>query len=155
MNKAVILVALLVLGVAAMGVFAMSGNPSDAPSLGTVVVHKSPTCGCCGVYASYLKRQGYDVEVHNTNDVEAKKQELGVPYELVSCHTSEVGGYVVEGHVPEEAVAKLLTEKPDIKGIGMAGMPAGSPGMGGSQAEPFVVYEILDDGSKGGVFMTL
>ena len=135
----------------------MRGASSSTPAKGLAVVHKSASCGCCGVYATYLKREGYDVDVHNTSDsgLSEKKRELGVPNELESCHTSEVGGYIVEGHVPEEAIAKLLAEKPDIKGIGMAGMPQGSPGMGGGKSGPFVIYEIENDGTQGGVFVTL
>lgn len=118
-------------------------------------IYKSPTCGCCGVYASYMKKEGYDVETKNVGDLSAIKRELGVPNDLESCHTMEVEGYVVEGHIPEEAVQKLLMEKPDIKGIGMAGMPAGSPGMPGPKTEDFVIYEINHDGTTGPVFVTI
>src|SRR3989338_865102 len=146
----------IVLAAALAGVFVLAGGDprSGAPEKAAVALHKSAACGCCGVYGSYLRREGYGVEVHNTNDLAAKKRELGVPRELESCHTSEVGGYVVEGHVPEEAIAKLLQEKPDIVGIGMGGMPSGSPGMPGPKQGPFVIYEI-GRGSLGGVFMTL
>jgi len=122
---------------------------------GKMVLHKSSTCGCCGVYGSYMKKLGYDVETHNTDDLESVKTDLGIPYELASCHTSEIGGYVVEGHIPEEIIAKLLEEKPNIKGIGMAGMPSGSPGMPGPKTEDFVIYEITHEGIEGSIFATL
>jgi hypothetical protein len=83
------------------------------------------------------------------------KKRFGEPEELGSCHTMEIDGYVVEGHIPKEAIQKLLTERPDIKGIGMAGMPMGSPGMPGRKAGDFVVYEITRDGTQGEVFATL
>ncbi len=67
----------------------------------------------------------------------------------------EVAGYVVEGHIPEAAIQKLLTEKPDIKGIGMAGMPSGSPGMPGPKNAEFVIYEITHEGERGSVFMRI
>lgn len=118
-------------------------------------VYKSPSCGCCGVYASYMQKEGYEVMIENSNDMSSVKHELGVPHELESCHTTEVGGYVVEGHMPNEAIEKLLSEKPDIKGIGMPGMPSGSPGMPGPKNEDFVIYEITHSGEKGGVFMTI
>jgi hypothetical protein len=153
MNKTVILIALLVLGAVAFGAMFMLGEPKQ--SLDEVVVYKTATCGCCGVYTSYLKREGYDVEIKNMNDLRDIKSDLGVPQDLFSCHTSKVAGYVVEGHVPGAAIAKLLAEKPDIKGIGMAGMPIGSPGMPGPKEGPFVVYEITHDGAQGDVFMTL
>ncbi|MCR4325901.1 MAG: hypothetical protein NUV59_03830 [Patescibacteria group bacterium] len=156
MNKFII-IALLVAGVATLGFVFTRGSSSGTPPLGQVVIHKSASCGCCGVYATYLKREGYGVDVHNISDSDlgAKKREIGVPYELESCHTSEVGGYIVEGHIPEEAIAKLLADKPDIKGIGMPGMPMGAPGMGGSKMSDFVVYEITQDGERGDIFMTL
>src|SRR3989344_3592869 len=157
MSKTTILSALFVVVVAAAGIAFTSGTPSDGSSLGSVVVHKSPTCGCCGVYVSYLKKLGYGVEVHdiNDNDLAAKKRELGIPYELESCHTSEVGGYVVEGHIPGETIAKLVALKPDIKGIGMPGMPMGAPGMPGTKMGNFVIYEITHDGAQGDIFVTL
>lgn len=118
-------------------------------------VHKSPTCGCCGVFASYLGRQGYDVDVHNVADMANVKNELNVPHELESCHTTEVAGYVIEGHIPHEAIEKLLAENPDIRGIGMPGMPSGSPGMPGAKTGDFVIYEITEAGERGDVFVTL
>lgn len=118
-------------------------------------VYKSPTCGCCGVYASYLKKEGYEVDVENTQDMSAIKQRFGVPYELESCHTMEIDGYVVEGHIPEAVVHKLLTERPDIKGIGMQGMPSGSPGMPGPKNDDFIIYEINHDGTQGDIFETI
>jgi hypothetical protein len=128
---------------------------SGAAKIASAVLHKSPTCGCCGVYGSYLKKLGYGVEVHETNDLASVKSELGIPQEVESCHTMEVEGYVVEGHVPEEAVEKLLAEQPEIKGIGMAGMPSGSPGMPGRKTSDFIIYEITHEDTQGAVFMIL
>ncbi|MDP3989373.1 MAG: DUF411 domain-containing protein [bacterium] len=153
---------IVVIGVVVLGM-SMAPRESALPdveeianaSMGTIALHKSPTCGCCGVYGSYIKKMGGDVEVHNTNDMDSVKEELGVPNELLSCHTMEVGGYVVEGHIPFEAIQKLLTEKPDIRGIGMPGMPQGAPGMPGSQQEDFVIYEIDHEGNAHNVFVTL
>lgn len=120
-----------------------------------VTLHKSPFCGCCGEYSQYLYGKGYTINTEETQDMDFVKKELGVPYELESCHTMEIAGYVIEGHVPEEAIMKLLADKPDIKGIGMAGMPSGSPGMPGPKNEDFVVYEITHEGEKGNVFIVL
>jgi len=64
------------------------------------------------------------------------KQRLGVPAELMSCHTAEVDGYVLEGHVPAAAILRLLAERPDAKGLAVPGMPAGSPGMDSSGIAP-------------------
>ena len=120
----------------------------------TMTLHKSPYCGCCGSYGEYMEDLGYEVIVKETEDMDKVKNDFGVPYELGSCHTTRIDGYVVEGHVPEEAIKKLLMEKPNIKGIGMSGMPSGSPGMPGTK-EDFMVYEINNDGTKGNLFLKL
>ena len=63
-----------------------------------------------------------------------------MPLGLRACHTAQVGDYVIEGHVPPEIVLRLLREKPDVKGLGVPGMPVGSPGMEGPGAQPYTVY---------------
>lgn len=142
-----------------LGWYSVSGTAprsSQEPSAtGTVVtVYKSPSCSCCGSYASYLETQGYGVVIELTEDMTTLKSSLGVPATLESCHTSMVEGYIIEGHVPVEAIKKLLTEQPDIKGIGLAGMPSGSPGMPGPK-EDFLVYTIEHDGTQGELFIKL
>ena len=126
----------------------------DAGALGVAVVHKSPTCDCCGAHEDYLAGSGFATQdaVHD-EDLTAWKEAQGIPRELWSCHTTEVGGYFVEGHVPVETIERLLAEQPDIDGIALPGMPAGSPGMGGVQEEPLVV-EAFVGGSPAGVFDT-
>ena len=91
--------------------------------------------------------------VHDVEDPVTVKQVAGVPSELYSCHTAAIGGYTVEGHVPIEAIERLLEERPAIQGIGVAGMPAGSPGMGGPTNTPFTAYA-FNDGQVGEPFMT-
>lgn len=120
----------------------------------SITMHKSPNCGCCGRYGEYLEEKGYAVTVNETEDMDAVKEKLAIPSELKSCHTLEIGGYVIEGHVPKAAIAKLLAERPDIKGIGMAGMPTGSPGMPGLKKE-LKIYAIDNDGTKGSLYETL
>lgn len=146
---------LVVIAVAGLMVFSSPSSPADREAIAAVTLHKSPYCGYCGVYGSYLEGLDYDVAVNDTEDMASIKEELGVPYELESCHTMEVAGYVIEGHIPEAAIQKLLDEQPDIKGIGMGGMPSGSPGMPGPKNEDFVIYEITHDGAKGDVFMAI
>lgn len=118
------------------------------------IIHKDRYCGCCGKWGSYMEGNGYETETVIEDDMEKIKDRLGVPYELQSCHTAEIDGYVVEGHIPNEAIEKLLSERPDIKGIGMAGMPSGSSGMPGPKGD-FLIYEINHDGTKGDLFMKL
>lgn len=110
----------------------------------TVIVHRSETCGCCGEYEDILAEDGFDVVQEMYADVAAVKDSFGIPSDQWSCHTNEIDGYFVEGHVPIEAIDDLLATRPDIDGIALAGMPAGSPGMAGEQTEPFVVTTVVD-----------
>ncbi len=121
----------------------IKGVVSTSPSE-KIVVYKSPDCGCCVKWISYMKGQGFEVEEINKEDSSSIKNEYSIPNELQSCHTAVVGGYFVEGHVPVEAVNKLLEERPDIDGIGLAGMPSGSPGMPGLKTEKFEIYSLKD-----------
>ncbi len=105
-------------------------------------LYKDPQCGCCEGYAAYLSEHGYKVTVVDTHDLPLIKQEHSVPAGLEGCHTTIVDVYVVEGHVPVGTLNRLLTEKPNIKGISLPGMPQGSPGMSGTKSGPFTIYEI-------------
>ena len=108
---------------------------------GVVRVYKSPTCGCCADWVDHLREAGFRVEVSDREDVTRAKVELGVPPSLGSCHTAVVDGYVVEGHVPAEDIRRLLAERPDVVGLAVPGMPAGSPGMElpGGRTDPYDV----------------
>lgn len=112
-----------------------------------ITVYKSPTCGCCGGYIAELRRQGAEVLVEEVSDAVLieKKKEFGVPAEYYSCHTSRMDGYTLEGHIPMSALVQLRTERPQIAGIALPGMPAGSPGMGGVQTAPFEVMTLEGD----------
>ena len=98
-------------------------------ALPLLVVHKTPTCGCCGAWVEHMQHAGFAVEVRNEDNLDPVKTRVGVPVGKGSCHTAEIGGYFVEGHVPAEDVKRLLAEKPDAKGLTVPGMPMGSPGM--------------------------
>ncbi len=111
-----------------------------------VVVYKSPTCGCCGVYASEMEKVGYKVETVDLGDLHGFKRERGIPTQVWDCHTALVEGYYLEGHVPFDAVAKLLRERPDIAGLALPNMPSGTPGMPGPKRGPFVVLQIDKQG---------
>ena len=115
-----------------------------SPALTAITVYRSPTCGCCVGWEQYLETAGFDVESVVTDDVAAIKDDLQIPDEMRSCHTAIIGGYFIEGHVPIEAIHKLLEEQPEIDGIALPGMPPGSPGMGGEKSELFVVYSVTD-----------
>lgn len=114
-----------------------------------VVVHKTEACGCCEAWVTHMKRAGFPVEVRNVDNLDAIKERVGVPYAKGYCHTAEVGGYFVEGHVPADDVKRLLAEKPRARGLTVPGMPAGSPGMevpDGTVA-PYDVELVAVDGS--------
>lgn len=118
----------------------------------TATMYKTPWCGCCLGHAEYLREQGYEVEIveQDGEALAALKTEHAVPREQQGCHTLIIEGYVVEGHVPVEAIEALLAKRPDITGITLPGMPAGSPGMSGEKAAPFKVEVI---GTPGMIFM--
>ncbi len=105
-----------------------------------VTVYKDPLCGCCSAYADYLRAQGFDVTVIETEDMDARHAAAGTPEGFESCHLSMIEGYAVEGHVPMAAIEKLLAERPAIVGLSLPGMPMGSPGMGGAPEGPLTVY---------------
>jgi len=119
---------------------------SQSKSQSQFKIVMSEQCGCCGLYSKYMKKH-FDVAVTSVDDISQVKDEYGVPDQMRSCHTGIIDGYFVEGHVPYEAVEKLIAEKPEIAGIALPGMPSGAPGMPGSKREPFVVYAIHKDGS--------
>ena len=113
-----------------------------------ITVYKDPSCGCCKSWVDHLRKHGFDVAVRDTNDVSGAKATGRVPQQLQTCHTAFVNGYVVEGHVPAADIQKMLDEKPKIAGIGVAGMPAGSPGMEvGNRHDPYDVIAFNRDGS--------
>lgn len=130
---------------------AVSGcSPSTAePALPGVTVHKSESCGCCKIWVDRLREAGFPIEVRNEDNLNAVKQRVGIPYGMGSCHTAEVEGYFVEGHVPVEDIKRLLRERPDAKGLTVPGMPAGSPGMEvpSGQVQPYEVLLVAKDGS--------
>ena len=118
------------------------------------VMYKSSYCGCCENYMPYLKTKGFNLDVKDMQDISPIKRQLKVPSALESCHTTVIGNYFVEGHMPIEAGNKLLEEKPDIAGIALPGMPSGSPGMPGSKTEKWKIYAVNHDGTYS-EFMTL
>jgi hypothetical protein len=117
-----------------------------------VTLYKNPQCSCCESYAQYLNENGFKVELKSTNDLAEISRKAGIPEELEGCHTSFIGGYVVDGHVPVKTIRKLLDEKPTIVGITLPGMPPGSPGMNGDKTGPLTVYAVSGDGSPPRVF---
>jgi hypothetical protein len=112
-------------------------KPATKPS---VAVYKSATCGCCSGWVAHMRKNGFDVKAVDVDDIEVPKKTYGVPPAASSCHTALVGGYVIEGHVPADAVTRLLRERPNVAGLAVRGMPIGTPGMEmGGQKDPYVI----------------
>ncbi|MDP3957829.1 MAG: DUF411 domain-containing protein [bacterium] len=154
MNKKIIILSFIVVAILIIGsyfIFWGKARESGQVALGgkEVMVYKTSTCGCCGAFISYLKKKDVAVKMENVTDLDAVKRQYGVPSELSSCHTSIVDGYVVEGHVPFEAIEKLLNERPNIKGIALPGMPSGTPGMPGPKFEKWDIRSFTEDGTVG------
>ncbi len=157
-NIALTALSLLIIGVAILG-FTYKGNINQKSEIKdlqglTADVYMSPTCGCCRVFESILSDTGVRTTRITRDDMSAVKQQFKVPEELQSCHTTIIAGYTVEGHIPLEAISKLITEKPIILGIAMPGMPSGSPGMPGAKSDSFEIFELNDSGNNS-IFMTI
>lgn len=118
-------------------------------ALPRMVVHKSASCGCCGSWIDHMRAAGFQVEVRDSDNLNPVKERVGVPLGKGSCHTAEVGGYFVEGHVPAQDIKRLLAQKPDAKGLVLPGMPAGSPGMDmpDGTTQPYTVELVGRDGA--------
>jgi len=132
------------------GLVTLFATPLGATTRPAVTVHRSPACGCCGAWAGHLRKAGFPVTMINESDLAPVKLRAGVPDSLHSCHTAFIDGYVVEGHVPIEAIDKLLVARPAILGIAVANMPGGSPGMEspGMEPEPFKVIAFAKGGGQ-------
>ncbi len=118
-----------------------------------VEVFKTPSCGCCYGYVLFLEKEKFNVKQTDMRSLHSIKKKYNIPIEMQSCHTTIMGKYFIEGHVPLQAVNKLLKEQPDIDGIALPGMPIGTPGMPGEKEEPYVIYQLID--GKFSVFMTI
>lgn len=108
---------------------ALAAPPESTQALPKITMHQNPNCGCCHKWAEHLKAEGFAVDIKPTRNMNAVKQQLGIPVGLASCHTATVDGYVIEGHVPASDIKRLLKEKPDVAGLTAPGMPRHSPGM--------------------------
>lgn len=139
--------AILIAGAIAWLAFSSPSTTAAVLEGKQMYIYKSLSCGCCQLYANYADDRGLTVNTMN-REMASIKEQYGIPAALQSCHTSMIDGYFIEGHVPLEAVAKLVEEKPDIAGIAMPGMPSGSPGMPGSKQVPFVIYAVQKDGTS-------
>ncbi|HLM53647.1 MAG TPA: DUF411 domain-containing protein [Pseudoxanthomonas sp.] len=120
-----------------------------AAALPEVHVHRDANCSCCILWVNHLREAGFKVKVTDEADMGAIKRRVGIPEGKSSCHTAEVGGYFVEGHVPAQDIKRLLAQRPAAKGLVLPGMPLGSPGMEvpDGTVQPYTVELVGNDGS--------
>jgi hypothetical protein len=149
---------LVVLLISLFLIFGFVINKQDASAVTNsskynVEVIKTSSCGCCYGYVLFLEEENFKVKQTDVRSLHLIKKKYNIPLEMQSCHTTILGKYFIEGHVPIEAINKLLKEKPDIDGIALPGMPIGTPGMPGEKVEPYIIYQLVD--GKSSVFMTI
>ena len=149
---------LVVLLISFFLIFSFIINKQDASAVTktskyNVEVIKTSSCGCCYGYVLFLEEEKFKVKQTDMRSLHLIKKKYNIPLEMQSCHTTVLGKYFIEGHVPIEAINKLLKEKPDIDGIALPGMPIGTPGMPGEKEEPYIIYQLVD--GKSSVFMTI
>lgn len=136
----------LVLAAASLAALPPLARAEGAPALHVL---KDPNCGCCAAWVEILRAEGFAVTVEEApaEALARRKAALGVPLPLASCHTGQVAGYFVEGHVPPAEIRRLLRERPLARGLAVPGMPWGSPGMGPeSEREAYDVVLVRRDG---------
>ena len=132
------------LSVAALAILSSAGRAISAPL--AIEVWKSPSCGCCAEWVKHLQANGFTVKVNDVGN-NAARARLGIPAKLGSCHTAQIGGYGIEGHVPAADIKRLVAERPDAVGLAVPGMPVGSPGMeDGDRRDPYDVQLVLRGG---------
>jgi len=137
----------------AASALAFPGGRAFAVAPAKMTVYKDPNCGCCHEWSKAMAAAGFSVDARDTDDLAAVKARLGVPVDLEGCHTAVVEEYYLEGHVPLEAVQRLLRERPPVRGLAVPGMPPGSVGMGDDQHASFDVYAIPSGTAAPYVFM--
>ncbi|MGP2492878.1 DUF411 domain-containing protein [Mesorhizobium sp. PUT5] len=121
---------------------------ASAAAAGPITVYKTPWCGCCHAWAEAVEKAGYQVTSVDLEDLTQVRKQAGVPADMEGCHVAAVDGYFLEGHVPLEAIGRLLSERPDVAGLAVPGMPQGSLGMGSGPVDNYEVYAVPREQSE-------
>jgi hypothetical protein len=132
----------LFLSAALIGLTASAAAAAQAATGRRITIYRDTGCSCCEGWAAALGAAGY---ANNVEEIEhdARLRRFSIRAALAGCHTAVAGRYLIEGHVPIAALAKLFPERPQTRGITLPGMPSGTPGMPGPVSKVAVVY--LDD----------
>lgn len=150
-------VAATVVALAAAGGIAFSalnGDETPTPENATaspvdskaITIYRDPNCGCCDAYAEYLEKNDYQVTRVDDRNFDKRSIAAGVPEKGLGCHLAEVDGYVVSGLVPVEIIERLVSERPQITGITLPGMPANAPGMSREKTGMLKTYSFGEGG---------
>ncbi|NEH55312.1 DUF411 domain-containing protein [Rhizobium leguminosarum] len=139
----------------AASALAFLGRGAHAAAPAKMTVYKDPSCGCCHEWSKAMAAAGFSVDARDTDDLAALKARLGVPADVQGCHTAVIEKYYLEGHVPLEAVRRLLQERPPVRGLAVQGMPPGSLGMGDDPQASYAVYAVPSGTGAPYVFMEI
>ena len=117
----------------------------------SLLVHKTPTCGCCKKWVKHLEANNFSTMVNDHQNLQKVKEQHSIKPKYQSCHTAvSQDGYVFEGHIPSKFIKQFLAN-PEADAIGLAvpGMPLGSPGMEvEGRFMPYDVLVLYKDGSS-------
>lgn len=125
---------------------AVTEAPAVAAETRAITIWRDPGCGCCDAYAEYLEANGYQVTRVDDRDFDKRSVAAGVPAQGLGCHLAEIDGYYVSGLVPAEIIERLVSERPEITGITLPGMPMNAPGMAPEKTGTLTTYAFGDDG---------
>ena len=144
-------ISLLIATVVGAVTLVKSNLTADENATDTMIVFKSPTCGCCSQWIGHVEDNGFHTEAQDVSNLDLIKQEKGVAPQYQSCHTAvHQSGVIFEGHLPAEAMKRFI-ENPVNQSLGLAvpGMPVGSPGMEyKNQIDSYEIKLLLKDGSS-------
>ena len=137
-------------------IFSIAFSPFEIQSQGidskfSLLVHKTPTCGCCKKWIEHLESNGFSPSSKDHQSLQGVKEKYNIKPEYRSCHTAvSEDGYIFEGHIPGKYIAQFLAEKNlDAIGLSVPGMPLGSPGMEvGDRFTPYDVLILYKDGTS-------
>ena len=124
--------------------------PAVASAAADIAMHRDPGCGCCEKWAAQVRQQfGRKVQIIDDTNRGALQRRIGVPAQLASCHTAIIDGMSFEGHVPIADMKRVLAQHPKgVRGLAVAGMPMGSPGMEVAGVKP-QAYDVIAFGPSG------